>query len=338
MAKKGLNEIKIIGVDVANSTIKVWTDDKHLKYRNTVKEIKDDSLLFSFKTDYHMYVYDSAIYEVGDISSMGAGARGKARYGSNTFKIAALIAVASVLNPEYRHQVKIVTGVPSAYAKDEALLEKIKTSLMGEHSIKSVYWDQMNDIEFEVVDVIVTTQPLGTLYTHVYDEATGEFDEKGISQRALVVDIGWGTTDIAVLDSGRVSSTFGFDLGVSDYISSVQEKVNNDIPKANINSLNAHELDMKLIESPVVETPFGTFDLGQYAELCSDDMVERIYAEVMSLGLEFNKFYKIIMTGGGSQLFSSKLKAKFDDPRLIVDENPVLANAHGFYLLGKSNS
>ena len=55
----------------------------------------------------------------------------------------------------------------------------------------------------------------------------------------------------------------------------------------------------------------------------------------MTLGLEFNKFYKIILTGGGSLLYSKYLIEKFNDPRVIVQDDPVLANVKGFFLIGK---
>ena len=54
----------------------------------------------------------------------------------------------------------------------------------------------------------------------------------------------------------------------------------------------------------------------------------------MGLGLEFNKFYKIILTGGGSLLYEKYLKEYFDDPRILIKENAVMSNCKGFWLLG----
>ena len=68
----GKNFTRVVGIDVANSTIKIWTEDnKHNTYRNTVKEINDAGLVYSFKTDYQMYVIGKEVYEVGDIAAMG---------------------------------------------------------------------------------------------------------------------------------------------------------------------------------------------------------------------------------------------------------------------------
>lgn len=332
----GKNYSKIIGIDVANSTIKIWTDgEKNLKYRNTIKEINDSGLVYSFKTDYQMYVYNKEVYEVGDISAMGSGGRGKSRYNSESFKIETIIGITSILEPGRTEKVRLVTGVPSSLSKNSAVIEELKQSLLGEHNVKSVKWDQVDDISFEIVEVIVVPQPLGTLYNFVYDENTGELNQKYLSQRTLVVDIGWGTLDLAILESSRVRGTFGFEIGTSDYIADLQEEVNNKFPEASIYALNPHQLDLALLESYVVETPFGNYDLEALAEKHKEIQAKRVYESIMGLGLEFNKFYRIILTGGGSLQYEKYLKELFNDPRVILQENAVMANVRGFYLLGQ---
>jgi len=327
---------RVIGIDVANSTIKIWTDnDQHLKYRNTVKEINDAGLVYSFKTNYQMFVLNKEVYEVGDLSTMGSGGRGKARYSSNAFKTEALIGIAGVLTPGTKDKIRVVTGLPSSLSKNSAVAEEIKKNLLGSHAIKSVKWDQVDDIAFEIVDVIVVPQPLGTLYNFVYDEQTGELNQKLLSQRALIVDIGWGTTDLAVLEESRVRGTFGFEVGVSDYIANLQEEANDKMPEANIYALNPHQLDVALLESTNVETPFGVYDLAKLSEKHKEIQARRVYEAVMGLGLEFNKFYRIILTGGGALQYEKYLRSFFNDPRLIIQTDAVIANAKGFHLLGQ---
>ncbi|MCL2570202.1 MAG: ParM/StbA family protein [Firmicutes bacterium] len=327
---------RVVGIDVANSTIKIWTDnDVHKEYRNTVREINDAGLVYSFKTNYQMYVLDKEVYEVGDLSAMGSGGRGKARYNSKAFRIEALIGIAGVLQPGTNEKIRVVTGLPSSLSKNAAIAEEIKKNLIGEFSIKSVKWDQVEDITFEIVDVIVVPQPLGTLYNFVYDEKEQALNQKFLSQRALIVDIGWGTTDLAVLEESRVRGTFGFEIGVSDYVANLQEDVNDKMPEANIYALNSHQLDIALLESTTVETPFGKFDLAQLAEKHKEIQSRRVYEAVMGLGLEFTKFYRIILTGGGALQYEKYLRTLFNDPRLIIQQDAVTANAKGFHLLGQ---
>lgn len=327
---------QVVGIDVANSTIKVWTEgEKNISYRNTIKAINDAGLVYSFKTDYQMYVYNKEVYEVGDITSMGSGRRGKSRFNSEDFKIEAIIGITSILEPGVHEKLRVVTGVPSYLAKNNTVIDEIKANLMGSHNVKSVQWDKVNDISFDILDVIVVPQPLGTMYNYVYNNKTHELDQKLLSQRAIVIDIGWGTLDLAILESGRVRSTFGFDIGTSDYISGIQEEVNTKIPEANIYSLNPHQLDIELLKSTTVETPFGQFDLSAYVEKHKELQAKRVVKEIMSLGLEFNKFYKIICTGGGSIVYEKYLRSEFSDPRLLIQENAVMSNCRGFYLLGK---
>lgn len=329
---------RILGLDVANSTIKVWTNELNLKYVNTIRQINDAGLVYSFKTDYQMYVYDKQVYEVGVLSATGSGGRGVSRYGSEDFKIESLIAITACLKeiPNFmNHEVlRIVTGVPSNLAKNQKIINQIKDLLIGIHEVKSVTWEDVRPITFEIREVIVVPQPLGTLYDYVYDPELDALNEKLLNQRAIVIDIGWGTTDIAILETARVRSTFSFNIGTSDYISNLQEDVNNNIPEASIFSLAPHELDEAILESPIVETPFGEFDLTEYVEKWHKYEARHVYQEVMGLGLEFNKFYKIILTGGGSLLYEKYLRELFNDPRLILQENAVMANSRGFWLLG----
>ena len=333
---KGKPFSRVVGIDVANSTIKSWTDgNQSMVYRNTVKVINDAGLVYSFKTDYQMFVFNKEVYEVGDISVMGSGGRGKARYNSANFKTEAIIGVTRMLGQCNGEKIRVVTGVPSALSKNAAVIEEMKRSLVGVYDIKSVVWDKVETVAFEIIDVIVIPQPLGTIYNYVHDNETGELDQKLLAQRVLVVDIGWGTTDLAILESSQVRGTFGFEVGASDFIAGVQEETNNKMPEANIFALNAHELDLALLKSPIVETPFGSFDLAAIAETHKKRQAENIYKNVMGVGLEYNKFNKIIITGGGALLYEKYLRELFNDPRLIIQSDAVTSNVRGFYLLGK---
>lgn len=335
----GTEEItRIIGLDVANSTLKIWTNELNLKYVNTIREINDAGLVYSFKTDYQMYVYNKQVYEVGILSATGSGGRGVSRYGSEDYKIESLIGITACLKelPNLmEHEVlRVVTGVPSNLAKNQKIINQIKSLLTGIHEVKSVTWDSVRPITFEIREVIVVPQPLGTMYDYVYDPEEDALNEKLLNQRAIVIDIGWGTTDIAILENARVRSTFSFNIGSSDFISDVQEDVNNTLPDASIFSLSAHELDEALLESPIVETPFGEYDLSEFVEKWRKYEAKRVYQEVMGIGFEFNKFYKIILTGGGSLLYEKYLRELFNDPRVIIQDNAVMANCRGFWLLG----
>ena len=333
---KGKPYDRIVGIDVANSTIKTWTDgNKSQVYRNTIKTINDAGLVYSFKTDYHMFVFNKEVYEVGDISVLGSGGRGKARYNSANFKTEAIIGISKILEKANGERIRVVTGVPSALAKNTAVVEEMKRSLLGPYDVKSVVWDKVESVQFEVVDVIIVPQPLGTIYNYVYNRETGELNQDLLKQRVLVVDIGWGTTDLAILESSQVRGTFGFEAGTSDCIAGTQEEANTKFPEANIYALNPHELDLALLESYKVETPFGVFDLEAIVEKHKKLQAENVYKNVMGIGLEYNKFNKIIITGGGALLYEKYLRALFNDPRLIIQEDAVLSNVYGFYLLGK---
>ena len=137
-----------------------------------------------------------------------------------------------------------------------------------------------------------------------------------------------------VFDAMLRPCLFGY-IGVSDYIADLQEEVNNRYPEASIYALNPHQLDLALLESYVVETPFGNYDLEKLAEKHKELQAKRVHEAIMGLGLEFNKFYRIILTGGGALQYERYMKKLFNDPRLIIQDDAVMANVKGFYLLGQ---
>ncbi len=73
-----------------------------------------------------------------------------------------------------------------------------------------------------------------------------------MEKKSLIIDIGWGTTDLAIIDDSIVKASYGFDLGTSDYVLEVQEKLNKKYPDSHVYSLNLHELDEMLLDSTEV--------------------------------------------------------------------------------------
>ena len=139
---------KVIGIDVANSTLKAYTDDASIVYRNTLKKINDAGVIFSFNTDYKMYVYNNEVYEVGDLSVMGSGGRGQQRYRSDDFQVESVIGLSKLLTPGKVEKIRVVTGVPSNYAKNTEVINKLKETLLGVHTVKEVTWAKVDEITF----------------------------------------------------------------------------------------------------------------------------------------------------------------------------------------------
>src|SRR5690606_37347940 len=73
---------------------------------------------------------------------------------------------------------------------------------------------------FEIVDVKVLLQPLGTL-THLLIDEHGDIRKEGLGltradKRSVIVDIGWGTTDVALMQGSNLVDYFGVDTAMQD--------------------------------------------------------------------------------------------------------------------------
>ncbi len=320
-----------VGIDIANSTLKVYSTKGILKYKNTIKELNENGVTHSFKKKYEIFEYNGKKYEVGNNTETGSGARTKNRYKSDYFKLECIFALSKIVDKN--DDITLVTGVPSNDANDKDIISEIKNNLTGKYTIYvRNNEDEIITKNINIVSVEVISQPIGTLIDVIYDDNFNIKRPKLLEKQCLIVDIGWGTTDLAVLDKTSVRSTYGFEIGTSDFVLDVQEEINNLYPKLKIFSLTPYELDDYLTNNQTVETAFGEIDARDVVDKFKFIYTKKIYQRIMNLGLDFSRFYNIILCGGGAILLKDKLIEIFDDNRVVVNDNAQLSNAKGFYM------
>ncbi len=67
---------RVVGLEIANSSIKGYTNDKHIYYPNTIRKIDDSDVkkaLSTSKTPY--YTYKGEKWEVGISNATGTGGK-----------------------------------------------------------------------------------------------------------------------------------------------------------------------------------------------------------------------------------------------------------------------
>ena len=138
---------------------------------------------------------------------------------------------------------------------------------------------------------------------------------------------------MSVLYDGDLRSSSGFDMGVSDYVLACQDAINTEFPESNVYQVPRHLLDNQLREG-IVKTPFGEYDVTDITARERKDFANAIYQRVIGLGLQFNEFERIIVTGGGALLFAEELKYFFNDDRYEIKKDAQSSNARGFFIYG----
>jgi len=318
-------KFEIIGLDIANSTIKGCSVDKVINYKNTVKQIKGN-IAFSFKKT-EVFTYEGKIYEVGNPMADGSGGRTINRYGSEDFKIEAILAISQLVSNGA--EVRVVTGVPSSLSTNSVVMEVIEDQLLGSHRVKI----GARTVRFDIKEVMVVSQPTGTLFD-LLQNTDGSFKNKELMEaKAFILDVGFGTTDMSVLYDGELRSSSGFDTGVSDYILACQDSINTEYPTSNVYQVPRHDLDNQL-RTGMIKTPFGEFDVNVITAEERKEFANSIYQKVMGLGMQFNEFDRIIITGGGALLFEDELRHFFNDERYEIKKDAQLSNARGFFIYG----
>lgn len=325
--------MKIIGLEVPNSYVKAFTKSGSLVYPNTTRLIHDTELVVSLiGSGRDIFTYNGQNFEVGLPTNTGSGSKSENRYRTEEFKREFLFAVAQLVD-EPNEEVYVVTGVPSETSKNEEIEREIREHVVGEYTITI---NQKDIKTFKIVDVKVIAQPLGTLLSYLF-HLNGEEKRPGeASKNSLVIDIGWGTTDIVAFEEMIIKERDSFPIGMSDHIRRLSDRINSTYPKSRIANVikSPYQLDLLARKGDLLEIATGSFDISEISKVTKKETANIIYERVSTMGFNFDSYHNIILTGGGAAALSYELLKEFNNPRVVIAEDAQIANVIGFYIYG----
>jgi len=213
---------------------------------------------------------------------------------------------------------KMVLGLPTREFNSPAK-EYLKATFAGTFEIRNQ--------EFTVDDVLVANQPLGSGALYFQDHAD---DLK--RQRLLVIDIGYGTTDIALIVRGKV------DLDHSTSTEAAMRAVCKAVAKEVATSYDFEVSPSQIDEAfRNGETSFekwgATVDLSDIAKRHADTIAKDIVTDATGCLGSLKNIDTILVSGGGAIYPGAELKNHINGPVIVVMENPVSANLRGFLML-----
>lgn len=337
-------EIKrVIGLEIANSSIKLVygsEDNKEIYYLNTVEEIEESKLndIMNINLD-NVFEYKGKKYRVGDEKATGSGGISDLRYESESFLRECIFALSQIVKSK-DEKIYMVTGLPSSEYDDDDKIKRLKKNLLGKYIVKH------KEIErtFEIVEITVIPQPLGTLLNYLFTKDLKErvsSDEMENSDY-LVFDIGFGTSDFCVANFERgISQNKTIYNAMSTVTSWIMEEINKQYPSFCIyRYCKPYEVNLQLQKgTKLTQRGKGTtIDIKDIIEEVHNRFVDFLYNELLKLDYRFSEYRKIIFTGGGSIAMKKALEKKFNkEVECAFIDNPVMANARGFYILAKQN-
>lgn len=317
------------GLDAANSSIKIKTMNEVESYLNTYREIgKFES---SLVTSNDLAVgYQGKYYITGVPEGRPMIDRGSDRYSTEDFHLSTILALAK--HVENNQKVKLVIGLPSEHFKKEQCHKDIKDFLEGQEFTVE-YQGEVK--RFKIAALHILLQPLGSLMYRLYDDRghlrNGREAEKG--GKLLVVDIGFGTTDIVEVTRLMPTKIEGVNIGMQNAIAYLRENLIRDYKDIAGLPIGL-ELDALVRDTNNISVGGGGYSINAQRDEAFDKATKDILAAIKALGFNLESYDKVLFTGGGVIALAPYLSAPLKGLNAARLTEGQLANVKGFYTYG----
>ena len=228
---------------------------------------------------------------------------------SNTYAVLLLSALSLVHNRD----VYFVTGLPVSVYENEG--------------IKTSYQEWVLNIlrPHGAINIKVLPQAMGAYYDAVLDIQGKPIDKNLLMKKCAVVDIGYYTTDIVVLDHLDLIYRETIPLGVSIACEFLVQELSSQ------KEISMHEAEM-LLRGEKLFICGKPVDVSNTIEAAKDRAWNLISTAVTDRIGRGEDFHLVIPVGGGSVLYRNKLARLFKGAHF--SHNPSLSNAYGYFKYG----
>jgi plasmid segregation protein ParM len=330
-------ERKVIGLDHGNGHVKIVTNERTVVFPAAIARpnaFGEDSLtggglaLSEFiSSDYpeETYMWGADIRRA---SKLLPSYTGDDRYKQKNYRLLSEFSLGYVLPRRNNTEVFLVTGCPTR-EKGTAYEDDIIDVYGGKHAVTV----NRESVGFNVENVLVVPQPVGTvMYMYLDDEGYA----RDISyERAYVgvIDVGSGTTDIDGVKAMKrqQADTKTLTFGMYSAYDRIASFINGENPKANATPQSVEEQVVAGNEFYRVSDR-ASVDISTEKERVFRELAEDIIAGINEKWTNREKFDKLLLTGGGAHVLAPYFKEWERD--IIVVDDPQTANAIGFYRYG----
>lgn len=317
-----------LGLDIGNSTVKgaMLSEDNELlaniKYPSAVVQIPDAKYVdFPYEEDFYIQVVDSKLEHFNTITAIGDKAINMPGYqeydvtstsykANNPITTALMFgAIAQNTTDEVVH-VKLAVTVPIVEAKTIGLIQEYKDLLTGTHVVMVFTQNGIRRLEVHIDTAVVMNEGqagfLGMLDTvdaefretlnHVYKELGEDEDPVGSFEDFLIVDIGEGTTDLAVFRNKRFNPDFSY--SVTRGYGNLLEDAMSTAARENLTIESRKDLQ-KVLESTNKRRKERRELWENYVQPTKSAFVETVVDTIMKTYGSRDYFDAIIFLGGG---------------------------------------
>lgn len=332
-------------LDIGNSTVKgsVLDDNNHLL--NTITEpsavnyISDEKYLTYNNDEFYFKVESSKLNHSDKIAAVFTKAIDLPDYleydvESTSYKANHEITTALLFGSILQHvnestDVKLAVSVPIVEAKSIDLLKTYRNLLLGEHSLIKYTKEGSSLIKLNVLDVVVLNEGqagfLGMLDTNdeVFASTMAELynalgeEESPIAdfEDFLIVDIGEGTTDLAVFRNKKFNAEYSYSV-TRGYGNLLEDAISN-ANRENITIESRKDLQ-KLLTTTNKRRATRREKWLPYVEPTKDRFVDTVVDTIIKTYANRDYFDAIIFLGGG---FSALTGYSVHDNKIITTDD-----------------
>lgn len=319
----------VIGIEAANSYVKVKGPNGEIVYPNVKRIVGygEENLLGSDNTP--IYRIGSNNYIVGDrkFDFISSSSRESDRYSSSDFKTESLIAIAKSLGQS--GNVTLVTGLPSSHYRDGRVRQSVVNSLRGAHKV--YVNDEARYIVVEKVHVIL--QPFAALISVLCDEFGNIRLDELTQTTNVVVDIGWGTTDVAILDGSKLIAHIPVSYSMYNAYKRIEEQIRRDFPQTSSLTFTPLELEDQLRDGNTFKKSGDNYDVSEIKEtafkIAAGEIMRSIKNEV-----QLAEYDHVFFAGGGVSALSEYLSEQMESSNARKISEPQMAIVRGLYNYG----
>ncbi len=218
----------------------------------------------------------------------------------------------------HQHISKMVLGLPSREF-DSSAKPYLKDEFAGTFSGR--------EKDYTVDEVFVADQPIGTAASYYQDHT-----DLLANRRLLIIDIGYGTTDVALIVRGGVDRDYS--MSIDTAMRTVCEQTARSISQDNDFDVRASEIDETFRSGSYDYVKWGkTIDLKEASAKACESAASNIVNDIIGKFGSLASIDQILTTGGGSVLVGGLLDDRTGGVPTASMENPVEANLEGFLLM-----
>ena len=333
----------VLGIDIGFGFTKATDGNNSLIFKSLYGEAAELQFWANFAdetpTDHIHVTIDGESYFVGDLAEQQSSVLhytlDQERLITQYVKILAL-TVAGMFIPQggsATEPFSVVSGLPIGHFKENH--DRFNELLTGHHTVVYHSHDGKEKTkEVHIDKVRMLPQPMGSLLNRMMDDSGKIFDIELAGQKVGVVDIGFRTTDFAILDRmryiNRGSKTI--DTGISKGFSVIAGKLQE---KCNVN-VELYRL-YQAAETGSIKMRGHGFSFAKVRDQVYSQLASSIANEVSRLWADDWDIDTIILSGGGCRELAPYLQPMIVGNVVSVDlsKDPRLNNVLGYLKYGR---